>query len=188
MIEVGGSLRGRRVTLTPFGADDISDRYLGWLSDPDVNQYSRRRLAPPETRQAAQAFLTSLAAEEQVLAIQMETHGHVGNIKFGPIDRINRRADISILIGERAVWGLGVAREAIHTIGLHLLLKVGLNRVDAGTCNPAFVRSVMTIGWHKEGVLRERIWLGDHFHDQTLLALLACDARHRPDLEYRELI
>lgn len=184
MIAAGETLRGRRITLAPFGVEDVSARYLGWLADPEVNRYSRRRLEPAQTREQAVAFLDSLDAEEQVLAIRMEPHGHVGNIKFGPIDRINRRADISILIGERAVWGLGVARETIHVLGIHLLREVGLHRIDAGTCNPAFIRAVTAIGWQVEGTLRDRIWLGDRFHDQTLMALLARDVPSRPDLEF----
>ncbi len=167
------TLCGRRVTLDTFEEGQINERYLGWLSDPVVNTYSRRADQRSVLASEARAYLASLGPEEEVLAIHTSQHGHVGNVKFGPIDRTASRADISILIGERSVWGQGIGRESVYLVSKYLIWTVGLNRVDAGTTNPAFVRMVQSLGWQVEGVLREKISIGSRIYDQTLVALLA---------------
>ncbi|MFN0042029.1 MAG: GNAT family N-acetyltransferase [Alphaproteobacteria bacterium] len=164
-------LRGARTTLRPFGPADIHARYLAWLGDPVVNAYSRRGDGSITAEQAA-AYLSDLGADERVLAIETDALGHIGNVKYGPIDRANRRADISIMIGERRSWGLGYGGEAIHVVSRHLFEHEGLNRLDAGTANPAFLRMVARLGWRVEGVLRERVWLRGQPLDWTLVAQL----------------
>ena len=99
-------------------------------------------------------YLNGLRADEVVLGIHHREHGHVGNIKYGPIDWDNRSADISIMIGEPAVWGQGVGAEAVYLVNKYLFEECGLQRIDAGTRNPAFVALVKKLGWTVEGVLQ----------------------------------
>jgi len=174
-------LRGRRIVLRAVGEADISQRYLGWLADPEVNQYSQRRFAKRIDRKAAIAYLRSLKRDEVVLAIVDNEVGHVGNIKYGPIDWINRRADISILVGERSVWGKGIGTEAVRLVTRFLFGQLDLNRVEAGSSNPAFLRIVEKLGWTKEGSLRDRIWTPEGFRDHTLVSLLRRDVAARQD-------
>jgi [ribosomal protein S5]-alanine N-acetyltransferase len=165
-------LRGQHVRLRPFESGDLTDRYIGWLNDPIVNEYSRRRGVRTSREDAAQ-YMATLGAGEVVLAILVEPEGHVGNIKFGPIDWANSCADISIIIGEPKIWGHGIGTEAVYLTSKYLLRELGLNRVHADSCNPAFIRSVTKLGWKIEGVRRERVRLGQDFLDDTVVALLA---------------
>jgi [ribosomal protein S5]-alanine N-acetyltransferase len=172
-VESGALIRlpGRRVTLVPFGPDRVTDRYLAWLNDPEVNAYSRRKgthISPED----ADRYLSSLRADEHVLAILMGDE-HVGNVKFGPIDWQNACADISILLGERKIWGQGIGAEAIYLVSRYLLKTLGLNRVHADSFNPAFLKLVVRLGWRIEGVLRERVRLDGRFFDDTVVSLLA---------------
>lgn len=168
-------LIGRRVTLVPFGPDRITDRYVAWLNDPEVNAYSRRK-GVHTTAADAGRYLSSLRDDEHVLAILVGGE-HVGNVKYGPVDWQNACADISILVGERAIWGQGIGAETVYLVSRHLLTDVGLNRVHADSFNPAFLRLVDRLGWRIEGVLRERVRLGDHFFDDTVVSLLAREFR-----------
>lgn len=168
-------LSGRRVTLASLGPHRVTDRYVAWMNDPEVNTYSRRKGTVTTTEDAVR-YLNSLRADEHVLAILMGDE-HVGNVKFGPIDWQNACADISILVGERKVWGLGIGAEAVYLVSQHLLKTLGLNRVHADSCNPAFLRLVEKLGWQVEGVLRERVRLDDRFFDDTVVSLLAREFR-----------
>jgi RimJ/RimL family protein N-acetyltransferase len=167
--------------LAPFTASDITPRYLGWLGDPEVNRYSRR-LGMTTTEEEARRYLTSLGAEEMILRIDTPGHGHVGNIKYGPIDRANSRADISIVIGERSVWGQGIATAAIYLV-TRWLFAGGLNRVEAGSANPAFLAAVARLGWRVEGVQRQRVRVGDSLLDWTLVSQLRSEFVKFPALE-----
>lgn len=175
-------LVGRRVRLVPFSESHLSGEYLGWLNDPAVNAYSRRRNVRSSIEDARR-YLASLRADEHVLTILTEADGHVGNIKFGPVDWENSCADISILIGARAVWGQGIGAEAMYLVSRHLLVATGLNRVHADSCNPAFLKMVAKLGWQVEGVLRERVRLGDTLHDDTVVSLLAREFKAIPAFE-----
>ena len=177
------ALVGRRARLAPFTEADITPRYLAWLADREVNRYSRRQDLPPETMSSARAWLAGLPKTALVFAIRLPEHGHVGNIK-AEIDAHNERADISIVLGERAVWGDGIGSEAIYLLTRYLFTRVG--RVDAGTCNPAFVRAVEKLGWRIEGVLRDRVKLGGTLHDYVVLAQLRDEFRALPHYEAQE--
>ncbi len=176
-------LVGRNVRLEPFSADDINDAYLAWLNDPEVNRYSRRAAQRPITRVDARDYLATLAPDEVVLAIRHLEHGHVGNIKYGPVNWQESRADISILIGDRRVWSRGVGGEAVYLASRFLLSDLGLDRVDAGSANPAFVRMVERLGWRVEGIRRGAMQTADGPMDQTLVALSAADFRRLPRYE-----
>jgi [ribosomal protein S5]-alanine N-acetyltransferase len=176
-------LEGRRLVLKTFDAAQIHSRYLGWLSDPIVNEYSRRQQLGAVTADAARAYLDGLRVDEEVLGIHWDTAGHVGNIKYGPIDHDNDCADVSILIGEHSVWGHGVGSEAVYLVARHLFLERGLHRIDAGSSNPAFLKLVERLGWSIEGVLRERIKLPHGYRDHTLVGLLAHEFRRRAEFE-----
>lgn len=163
------------MTLVPFTEEHLTQRYLAWLNDPDVNAYSRRR-GTCSTFDDARLYMAALRADEVVLAIVIGDR-HVGNIKFGPVEWANACADISILVGERDVWGHGIGAEAIYLVSRYLLREIGLNRVHADSRNPAFLRLVEKLGWSVEGVLRDRVRADDRFFDNTLVALLAREFR-----------
>jgi RimJ/RimL family protein N-acetyltransferase len=169
--------------LNRFRPEDISERYLDWLSDPEVNRFSQRYGQPRPIAGEARKWLDSRAPDEVVYAIFAPGLGHVGNVKYGPIDHANRRADISILIGERAAWNRGIGAEAVYLVTRHLFFDRGLVRVDAGSANPAFIRLAEKLGWRVEGVLRQHVRLGDRLVDWTLLAQMADEFRARPNFE-----
>lgn len=182
------TLIGHRLTLRPFEPSQIHSRYLAWLNDPMVNAYSQRRDSPPIGKADARRFLESLRADEVVLAIDYGRLGHVGNVKYGPIDWVNRCADISILIGERSVWGKGVGAESVYLVTRYLFEQLALNRVDAGTRNPAFLRLVEKLDWKIEGVRRRGIFTSDGYRDQVLVGQLATEFTRRPEYEAAEEI
>lgn len=178
---------GRSIELRPFGPEQIHDRYLGWLNDPEVNAYSQRGGGRQIGAAEAKRYLQGLADDEVILGIHHPEHGHVGNVKYGPVDWTNRRADISILIGEPAVWGQGVGAEAVYLVTRYLFEDLKLNRVDAGSNNPAFLRMVDKLGWKVEGVLRQRVATPDGYRDHTLVAQLAEEFERRPEFEPAEV-
>lgn len=174
-------LVGAQVTLVPFSPEHLSQRYVDWLNDPEVNAHSRRK-GVRSTVDDARRYMASLRPDEVVLAILVGDR-HVGNVKLGPVDWDNACADISILVGERGVWGKGIGAEAVYLVGRHLLKEVGLNRVYADSRNPAFLRLVEKLGWRVEGVQRERLRVDGRFHDNTLVSLLAREFRPIAEFE-----
>jgi RimJ/RimL family protein N-acetyltransferase len=140
----------------PFTREHVSPRYIGWLNDPEVNRYSRRRFTST-TEEDALKFLSSLAPTNQILAITLRENGeHIGNLQLGPLDTEESHGEVRILIGEKSQWGKGYASQAIHAACSYYFQALDLHRVEAMSCNPAFIRAVLRLGWKKEGCLRER--------------------------------
>jgi RimJ/RimL family protein N-acetyltransferase len=156
----------------PFGPEHVTDRYLGWLNDPEVNRYSRRRFCKTNREDALQ-FLSSLSLTDQILAMVARENGeHIGNLQLGPVDLTESRGEVRILIGEKSQWGRGYARQAIHAACSYFFQALGLHRVEAMSCNPGFVRAVTRLGWTEEGRLRERFPDGGTRLDYHCLGIL----------------
>jgi RimJ/RimL family protein N-acetyltransferase len=174
---------GRRIRLTPLGDSHVTDRYAAWTGDSAVNRYTRRFGKPPQSKAEIRAWIAGLGRDEIVLAIETAEFGHIGNIKYGPVNWSNLDADVSILIGERAAWGRGFGAEAHYLIAKHLFWHRGLNRVHAASINPAYVRMVEKLGWVREGIQREEARIGGEFYDSVLLGHLRREFRIRTEYE-----
>jgi [ribosomal protein S5]-alanine N-acetyltransferase len=177
------NLVGRSIVLRPFTVDQITDRYRAWLTDPVVNYFSRRRNMPPETAANAVAYLQSRGPEEKIFAILHADFGHVGNISYGPIDRVNERSQVGIFIGEPKAWGRGIGTEAVYLVARHLFEDQNLHRVEAGSSNPAFIRLSEKLGWVVEGVERDRTKIDGNYFSETLVAQLRHEFDRRPEFE-----
>jgi [ribosomal protein S5]-alanine N-acetyltransferase len=166
-------LESKNLMLTSFSQDLISSEYISWLNDPEVNLYSQRSMHPTSEAEARE-YVRNISPQEKILAmIDRDKMKHIGNIKYGPIDWVNRRADISIVLGNKDYWGKGMASEAIYSVSKHLFENLNLERLEAGSFNPAFIAAVLkNLGWKIEGVQRKRIFLRGQYHDYTLMSLL----------------
>src|SRR5688572_16014112 len=109
-------IRGKRLNLAPFGDQHITPEYLAWLSNNEVNRYSRRLGLPPQTRADVDEWRASLGVDEKVYAIETHALGLIGTIKYGPVRKSNLSADLAILIGVVGSWGQGYGAEATYLL------------------------------------------------------------------------
>ncbi|HAD88378.1 MAG TPA: hypothetical protein DCG48_13540, partial [Rhodospirillaceae bacterium] len=123
-----------RLTLEPFPQELLTDRYVGWLNDPEIVRFSEQRHTS-HTVESCRDFVASFAGTPNGLwAIREKAMDgrHVGNIST-EVDPIAATGDIRILIGERAAWGTGIGAEAWSAVMAHLFDDLGLAQVTAGT-------------------------------------------------------
>lgn len=147
-------LRSRRLLLRTLAADDATERYLGWMRDPETTRYLEARLVEHSVR-SLREYIESCAASpaELLLGICISDGTHIGNIKLGPIDSYHRRAAVGLLIGEREQWGNGYATEAIVAVSAHAFGAMGLEKLYAGcyASNVGSARAFLNAGWGEEG-------------------------------------
>lgn len=158
-------LEGVRIRLVPFEEGHISERYIGWLNDPEVVRYSVHRHYRHD-RRSCEAFLESMRGSGSIFAailLKGDNGGarHVGNIAVN-FDPPNATADMSILIGERDVWGTGIGTEAWLLLQDHLLEACGVRKLTAGAVeqNVGMLRIMENAGMHIEA-RRERQYVVD---------------------------
>ena len=167
-------LDSKNIYLRPFLKSDITNMYLSWLNDNEVNQYSVRRIHPYSDIEAFR-YLDSMGKDEKILAICTQEEIHVGNIKYGPIDWPNRNCEISIIIGEKEYWNKGIAFEAMNLLINHLFDNLHMHRIGVDSCNPAFIKMAKKLGFVQEGIMRERMDIGGQRTDYVILGLLKVD-------------
>lgn len=170
-------LEDNDIALRPLTIGDLTQEYLDWLNDKDVNNYSFRRFSSLSEAQL-RSFLESLPlrSDEMHFAIIFKPEKkHIGNIGMKAIHWQARFAELGILIGCRVFWGRGIAVQAIRLIQDYAFNRLNLNRLEMGSFNPAAIRAYEKAGWLREGIQRERIFIDGKYHDEVRMAILASE-------------
>ncbi|MCP4568413.1 MAG: GNAT family N-acetyltransferase [FCB group bacterium] len=152
-------ISGNRLYLREVRLSDVNERYYKWMSDPAITRYLETRYVPQSLENIA-TFVRRLdgKADEPFMAICTKDEGqHIGNIKLGPINWMHRRAEVSLLIGEKEFWGGGYATEAISLITRFAFETLSLNKLNASCyeANRGSARAFEKCGYRAEGYLRD---------------------------------
>ncbi len=169
-----------RLVLRPFTEVHLTERYVGWLNDPEVVRYSENRHRRHTIKSCRDYFQSVVTAGHPFWAIHERAApmGHIGNIT-AYLDRPNGVADVAIMIGEPAARGCGYGAEAWCAVIDKLLGPMGIRRVQAGTMA---VNAAMRSLFHKskmieEGVQRGRFLLDGDPVDMVFSACFQSDRK-----------
>ena len=154
-------LENNNIFLRNVCLDDVNDSYYQWLNDPQVNQFLETRFMVQSKTKIAE-FVTSKdgSSDEILLAIcDKKLDLHIGNIKIGPINWVHRRADISLLIGNKAYWGKGIASQAIQLISQFAFQTLDLNKLMAGAykTNIGSIKAFQKCSYNIEGEVEDYV-------------------------------
>jgi RimJ/RimL family protein N-acetyltransferase len=149
-------LKGERITLRPVAPGDVTDDYVAWMNDPEVNQYMETRFSS-HARDDVASFVERMRGNENVyfLAITLNEDGrHVGNIKLA-LRPQHETGEISLFIGDKSQWGRGLGSEAIALVRDFGLNELGLAKLTAGCYadNAGSARAFEKCGFRREAVL-----------------------------------
>lgn len=169
-------IQGERLYLRDVCSEDVSDRYVAWLADPEVTQYLETRHSP-QTKESIIAYVRQFRGDPDNLFLAIILDGseqHIGNIKLGPINWIHRFADVSLFLGEKSCWGKGYATEAIRILVRHAFDALKLNRLQATIygANTGSIRAFLKVGFQEEGTLRKKRFTSGAYMDEKLLAII----------------
>ena len=173
----GETLRGTRVTLVPLTEEHLA-AVRRWRSDREVTCYWISDAAPTEA-EVARWFAENAAAGTRTWAICDETGRPIGYTNLFAIDPDHRRAELALMIGERAAWGQGYAKDALRTLLRHAFGSrpaggLGLHKVSLSVFaeNLGARRAYRACGFREDGVLRDDFFRGGRWHDQILMSVL----------------
>ena len=142
-----------RLRLEPFSERHLTERYVGWLADPDVMRWSENRFRT-HSLETCRAYWRSFDGTPNLLyaiVAKDPALGHVGNINVYLNER-HGTADIGILVGERRTWGAGYGGEAWRAMLAHLHAR-GIRKVTGGCVadNTAMVKIMKGAGMVEDG-------------------------------------
>ena len=153
---------GSALLLRPVVESDLTDSYVSWLNDPEVNAFLETRFQYQTlelVRDYWKAHGNDPSSPWWAICRRDQQDRHIGNIKLGPIHPIHKRADISLFIGDRKAWGLGLATEAISLVRDWAFMQLELHKLSAGIYgeNIGSRRAFEKCGFVLEGSLRDEV-------------------------------
>lgn len=167
-----------RVSLASFAVEHISPAYLAWLNDPDVMGFTEARFAE-HTPESAEAYIRASAGDPncRLWRIMVDGDRHVGNIRLSAIQWRHGRADVAIILGEKDVWGRGVASAAIGAAAAVAFAELGLHKLTAGMYGPnrGSIRAFEKAGFTIEARRPEHYRHDGRFVEGVFMGLLARD-------------
>ena len=151
--EVTWNAEGPRISIVPFAAEHLTPRYVGWLNDPIVTQYSELRHRT-HTLESCRAYWDESKNRGNFFgAVHLKsTQLHIANISANS-DLANLVVDLAILLGDKEHWGQGYGSEAWIVL-LNFIIREKLARkITGGTMatNVRMLRIFKKAGMQKDG-------------------------------------
>ena len=152
-------LRGDKVSLRPKGLEDAANDY-GWRCDPELARLD----AAPVLRSSYYEYL--LAYREEVAypsvhsrrfaVLEAAAGRHIGNAMIYEIDYERAEAELGIMIGDKAYWGLGYGTDAVRLLVAYVFTQTPLGRIYLATLdwNLRAQRSFAKCGFSPCGSMR----------------------------------
>ncbi len=125
-----------RLLLRPFTPNDIDERYLGWLQDPEVTRFSNQRFRS-HTLESCFSYQRSFNDSHNTFLL-LEHRADRVPIGTMTIYRATHHgtADVGLMLGNRAYWRQGLGKEAWNAVLVALLQEKGMRKVTGGTAKP----------------------------------------------------
>jgi len=152
----------------------MSNRYHEWLNDKEVVLYSDNQYKK-FTKEDQIKYITSITNSKNTMLYGIfKENLHIGNIQISNIDSVNKRAEVSYLIGEKKYWGKGVASYAISEIINIARDKLKLNRLYAGVAsqNIASAKALKKNGFSLEAIQKEHLIYNNTFCDKYTYGMI----------------
>jgi len=169
-----------RLILKPLTVEDAKS-LLEIFSDHEVMRYWNT--APWVGMQAAYDFVNNshnsmLRHESLVLGVYLKSTGELaGKCMLFSYDKESRRAEIGFGLG-RPCWGKGYISEAGEALIQYGFISLGLRRIEAeiDPDNYSSAKALEKLGFHREGLLRQRWEINGIVSDSALYGRLVSDS------------
>lgn len=167
-----------RLIIEPFGEKYLTERYVGWLNDPEVVRFSEQRFRT-HTLESCRAYMNSFEGTPNYFWAFV-TRGpdieHIGNIN-AYVDTRNKVGDLGVLIGDKNYWGKGYGLEVFTAVADYLFRENHIRKVTAGTVvvNTGMVRIMERAGMQEDGRRIRHILLDGQEFDVVYAALFRDD-------------
>jgi RimJ/RimL family protein N-acetyltransferase len=173
------SFSSERLAFRILEVCDVSNQYVHWLNDPEINRFLETRFTP-HTKSSCENFVLAMQADAGSYLFGIfnkKTNAHIGNIKIGSINVNHKVGYISFFIGDKNSWGKGYGAESIHSVTQWGFKFLRLRRIESGCYegNLAALRSFLKIGYTVEGFHRSSFEFEGHRVGCFILSMLDSD-------------
>jgi ribosomal-protein-alanine N-acetyltransferase len=162
--------------LREFTFDDITQTYVNWLNDEEINRFLESRFEK-NTLESVNKQARLWINNENYIYFTIRcpiSDEHVGNIKLGPINQYHQTADVGYIIGRKDYTGKGIATNALVLLS-DFAFKNGVKKIIAGAyvVNLASIRVMEKAGYSLECIRKSHVVFDDKRIDSVLYAKYA---------------
>ena len=169
---------GKNIYLRSLSLKDVTQNYLQWLQDNDVNYFLETKHEKQNLKKIKN-YVNSCNNSDNIYLFGIFTISdiHVGNIKLGPIKINHSLASTSIFLGNKKYWGKGIGSDAINSLANFSFRDLNLNKLTAGMYynNLHSIKAFGKVGFMREGLRKKHYKLENKFVDVVELGLLRDD-------------
>src|SRR2546430_2365136 len=147
----GPVIQGKLVRLRPPRAED-AEVMITWFDDLEVTRFIMRR--HPPSIEEEKTWLENLAKDPNVIQWVVEFQGApVGTTSIMLIDWRNGHGMTGTIIGDKTVWGKGLARELMQLRAEYAFMQLPLRKLKSGYVdgNEASARAQAAAGYPEAG-------------------------------------
>ena len=177
-------LCGTDIYLRKLVESDVSERYVGWLNDPETTRYMECRFSTWTIELLGAYVRQRQNPNEYFFAICLKgDNRHIGSAKLGPISVNHLTSDIGLLIGDKSCWGKGIGTEVIRLVTEFAFREIQLRKLIAGAYldNIASIKAFEKCGYSREGYLKGHLFSDGKMVDALLFGYTASDFARRRD-------
>lgn len=162
---------GARIYVRELELSDATEKYQGWLRDPEVIKFlAVRNLTLDEIK----SFIQEKKNNPFCILwgiFDRRNDAHLGNIKVEPIERSVRKATVGLLIGEKEYWNKGYGSEAMGLIIDYCFNYLGLEELNLGVAaeHAAAIAMYEKLGFKKEKINPKAARCGEQSYDQLIM-------------------
>ena len=156
------SLETEHFFLRSLDNSDATERYLGWLKDPEVTRFIEVRLQEPSIENIRSYIALHDNRSSFLLGVFSKDNGlHIGNYR-ARCDFYHQTATLGVMIGDRQHWGRRIILETRASVLDFLFKEIGMAKVYGG-CDANNVPAVFN--FKAQGFLNEGILKSHHVSD-----------------------
>jgi ribosomal-protein-alanine N-acetyltransferase len=121
-----------KIKIVKIKKKDLCQKWINYLNDPIVVKFSAQS-KKRHTLQSQRKFIVKKLKDKNSIVFKiLLKKKFIGTIEIKNIDRINKYAEVSYMIGEKSVWGMGIGTIAIKEIILFAKNKLKISKIGAG--------------------------------------------------------
>ena len=166
--EVFPFILGENIDLVAINLEHIN-LYAKWINDPRVRRYARNTM--PITVEESKKWFEPREGIKEFVSFEIyhkELDKIVGFVEFNQINYINHAANLSVVIGEKEIWGNNLGTEAAKQMIKYGFNELNLVKITASTLKPnkGACRMLEKIGMKLELVLKNQTYFDGMYADE----------------------
>jgi RimJ/RimL family protein N-acetyltransferase len=166
-------ISGKHVRLRPFEKTDL-EVCKEWVNDPEIAKGILRVL--PVSMYEHVQWYEKVITDKTRVTFAIDTLGdkkYIGNIGLMNIDWRNRKGMLWIYL-DKKFWNKGYGKEGVYLLLEFAFKSLNLNKVylNVGLFNETAIRMYESLGFKRDGILREDIYADGQYIDILTMSVL----------------